>query len=1079
MRRYTLGLVSAFALSLALGAPAYAEPALARYDIHPQNLRAALNQFSKTCRCQIFYRSDILDGLASRRVSGNLTQAEALAALMAGTNLQYRKTSTGVWLIEQRPAASPPPAPAPPPAPMVTPMPEVLVLGIREAIVQSLDAKRRSDFVSESVRSEDVGKMPDRNLAEALQRVPGIAIDRDGGEGRYVTIRGFGPSLNTVLINGRRVATSEQTRAFAFDTISSALVGRIDVFKTQSANIEEGGVGGTVDIRTLHPLDRPGLHASATIEGSREQNSGKTSPQGSFLVSDSFLDDRLGVLLSGSYQKRQNRTYQAGAAAENGGLRTQNVFTIDGYVNGFGTNYWNYGNFGVAKAMNLQELDRNVYDETRTRKGFTADVQYKLSDDMEFNVDYLYSKFDVVGNETQVGNWFWNLMPPPGQASWILSNLYPNGSDSLASWQALTNYIAATSQTAVDANGVVTKATAWPGDVGPAYNGLLKHRPTVTQMVGINYTWRVSDKLQMTVDGAYSTADLNNPGLDQRRSLETLLPGTSTYINDGDVPYVVNSSSGVSDISNFNTMTFGRAWNSGSVIKGVNKEASVNFDYAPSDTLKFKFGALYEKGSKSSTDWMTPMWVQMMYKNASKPLTAAQLQSLVYGVLKSDPADFGMPAGADTNALLINYPATDAFVLNPANLNTTFLTKSQAEIDAFKAYAAAHGGSPFAAEPTGTGYVVSEAVKSLYADMTKDFQIFGKDAVLTGGLRYTMTKTQSAGYSQLYSAITLTAPLIAGMPPVVTGVPITGQGPSGLSYVTAGHSYNNLLPDVNLKINATDDLVIRFAASKSLTRPELSYLAPITLGVGFGLNGGTITRNNPDLRPMVSTNLDAAAEWYYGAGNAVTLDLFWKKLDGFITQAVTQTGYTIPGLNNTAVYNGQTYNVNSGNFAITSYANAQAAQVWGATIGWTHTFDFGLGFQTNYTLTGTNRKFDADTYDSTKVTLPGLSKNFNAVAFYEHGPISARVAYNWRSQFLSNPAFPAGQYGSAFEPEFTKPYSQIDARFGYNLNKHVQAYVEGVNLGNSKVTNIGRYSNLFINNQNYGSRITVGVNMKY
>ncbi len=170
---------------------------------------------------------------------------------------------------------------------------EIVVTGIRGAITQGLQSKRASLSIVEVVKAEDIGKMPDANLAEVLQRVPGVAIDRDGGEGRYVSIRGLGPTFNTVLFNGRQIATAEGDRSFGFDTISSDLVGGMNVYKTQESYIREGGVGGTVDVRTLHPLDRPGLHLSGRLEGLYEGNSKKTSPNGSLLVSDSFLGGRL------------------------------------------------------------------------------------------------------------------------------------------------------------------------------------------------------------------------------------------------------------------------------------------------------------------------------------------------------------------------------------------------------------------------------------------------------------------------------------------------------------------------------------------------------------------------------------------------------------------------------------------------------------------------------------------------------------------------------------------------------------------------------------------------------------------
>jgi iron complex outermembrane receptor protein len=188
-------------------------------------------------------------------------------------------------------------------------METVVVTGIRAAIVQGLELKRESNVIVESIAAEDIGKMPDANLAEALQRVPGVAIDRDGGEGRYVSIRGLGPDFNTVLLNGRRIATSEWTRSFAFDTLSSDMVGGMNVYKTQQSFIREGGVGGTVDVRTVRPMDHMGFHAAGRLELNHEDNNGKTVPQGSVLLSDTFLGDSLGVLINGSYQERRNRIF--------------------------------------------------------------------------------------------------------------------------------------------------------------------------------------------------------------------------------------------------------------------------------------------------------------------------------------------------------------------------------------------------------------------------------------------------------------------------------------------------------------------------------------------------------------------------------------------------------------------------------------------------------------------------------------------------------------------------------------------------------------------------------------------------
>lgn len=154
---------------------------------------------------------------------------------------------------------------------------EVIVTGIKASVAQSVELKRNSALVSDSITAEDIGKFPDNNVADSLQRISGVAIDRAGGEGRYISIRGLGPDFASVLINGRTAASENEERAFSFDTIASELVRTVDVFKTSNAALKEGGLGGTVNIITARPFDFNGPQLSGSIKGMYEDNSGDRS----------------------------------------------------------------------------------------------------------------------------------------------------------------------------------------------------------------------------------------------------------------------------------------------------------------------------------------------------------------------------------------------------------------------------------------------------------------------------------------------------------------------------------------------------------------------------------------------------------------------------------------------------------------------------------------------------------------------------------------------------------------------------------------------------------------------------------
>src|SRR6476661_8591294 len=192
---------------------------------------------------------------------------------------------------------------------------DIVVTGFRGSLRNSINVKRRLDVVADIVSAEDIGKFPDKNVGEALQRVPGIVVNREFGEGEKVSLRGTAPNLTRTLVNGHSIATADwfvleqlsATRSFNYLTLPADIVGQLDIYKSPQADIEEGGVGGTINVHTRNPLDLPRLSITGSLQGVYSDRSGKVDPQASGLISWKNASETFGVLLSAVYQRRQIR----------------------------------------------------------------------------------------------------------------------------------------------------------------------------------------------------------------------------------------------------------------------------------------------------------------------------------------------------------------------------------------------------------------------------------------------------------------------------------------------------------------------------------------------------------------------------------------------------------------------------------------------------------------------------------------------------------------------------------------------------------------------------------------------------
>ncbi len=266
---------------------------------------------------------------------------------------------------------------------------EIIVTGIRSSLSASADRKRESMVILDSITSEDLGKFPDSNVAESLQRIPGVSIDRNGGEGQFVTVRGFGPQFNTVLVNGRTFASDNTGREFSFDLLAAELITGADVYKSSQASLQDGGIGATINIRTPRPLDIGGFKAVGSAKGVYEDNSDDVSPQLFGLVSTTFGGDTFGLMAAVSFQERDSLT---------------NFTQNRGYIPGS-----TVGPVNAPLFTNVfSPRNQDVGSDTQNRERFGANVtaQYRPDANLTFTLDGLYNQFDVKSQVSSLGNWF-------------------------------------------------------------------------------------------------------------------------------------------------------------------------------------------------------------------------------------------------------------------------------------------------------------------------------------------------------------------------------------------------------------------------------------------------------------------------------------------------------------------------------------------------------------------------------------------------------------------------------------------------------------------------------------------------
>jgi len=371
-----------------------------------------------------------------------------------------------------------------------------------------------------------------------------------------------------------------------------------------------------------------------------------------------------------------------------------------------------------------------------------------------------------------------------------------------------------------------------------------------------------------------------------------------------------------------------------------------------------------------------------------------------------------------------------------------------------------HGSLDLALDP-GSIQDITEKTWSLFVSANIDTEVASKPFHLTAGVRREHTDVTSAGFGRVPTQLRVDA-----ADPTLLNTTFSEAQP-----IETSSDYSFLLPSLDMKLELTDKLHLRFDASRTLTRPAINFLTPV-LNVGALPRVGALTANggNPTLKPYLSDNLDLAVEWYYGQNSYFAVDAFVKDVTNFIvqgTQRQTINDVIDPTTGLPAIY------------TVSARVNGPDATVNGWEIAWQHVFgDTGFGFAANTTIVDTNRPYDRNDISQSGFAVTGLANSANLVGFYDKHGFEVRVAGNWRDEYLLQ--FGQNQNNSQFgaEPTFVNSSLQIDLSSSYQINEKFNVYFEALNVTDETLSTHGRYDNQMLDAFAYGRRYALGARVK-
>lgn len=792
---------------------------------------------------------------------------------------------------------------------------QVTISGIRGSLQKSLTQKRNADSHVEVITAEDIGKMPDKNVADSLSRVPGVTIGNAGAtEGGFdeadrVSMRGTSPSLTQTLINGHGVASGDWFvldqsgtvgRSVSYTLLPSELVGSVVVHKSSQASLVEGGVAGSVDIITRKPLEfKKQFTAEATLGAVYADLPGKTDPQISALVNWKNEANTFGILVQAFSEERH--------------LQRQGQ-EILGYTQIAPGSKIALAHPDLAGVYAPNLINSALFEQQRKRTGGLIDAQFKVSNDFSFDVNAFTSEMKAANYNRSYEFWGAQVINAGAGQS-------PNPGYTVK-------------------NNTLTSATFAPvaGTNYGVYDQISRPDESASSnFVELSTKWRATDSLTFTTKLGTSAGEGKTPtqnvaewnvGVGAGAGYQLNGTGTAANWNLG----ATNNSSPAGP-----TTTFGWIFGDQNInVKDKENWAQADGEYSTDwGTLKtVQFGLRYNDHKRSSEGVI-----------GQGPTAAAQ-----------DPANF--PQGYQ------NFPGNFGSGLG-SGFPTNVWYYSPGQLAAFNAFTKR---DPITREDWNSEFSVKEKNTAGYLQGNLEGDRWSGNI----GLRVVQTKENVLS--------NVAAPATA--PGAIT---TSDFGPFVRQNVN--HSYVDVLPSMNLKFDLSKDVIARFAASKTMTRPDYSALAgqvTLTPPAQFG-SIGSGTGGNPDLKPITSNNFDASLEWYFAPRSLVSASIFNMNLTSYVGLGSVTRSYVTSTPDHPVNY--------MADYQLTVPINTSGT-VNGIELAYEMPLGKNFGFATNATF--------INAYDSSNGPLVGASKRTaNLTAYYEDERFNARISYNYRSAFYS------------------------------------------------------------------------------
>jgi len=1022
----------------------------------------------------------------------------------------------GVAAAQAQPQTAAPDAAPPAPADdQAASSGDIVVTGVRASLERSIAIKRNSNGIVDAISAEDIGKFPNTNLAESLQRITGVSIDRVNGEGSTVTVRGFGAQYNLVTLNGRQLATSNIVsvggdqggdgaagfgRSFDFANLAAEGVKTLEVYKTGRAAVPSGGIGAAINVVTRRPLDaRQGgftgtIGAKASYDTSADDCiscGSHVTPEVSGLLSWSDNDQKVGVSLFGSYQKRNFSVPTV--ASDDWNIRTLSDFLnpANGFVNA-STKLNNVpGNSNVLVSV-PNDSRYHFSEDSRERLNGQAMLQFRPTDGLTITADGLYAQLRESERRSTQSNWF-------------------NRPFDEVTFDDASNGIATTSYLHETINGVKDEA----------FEQAYRAQKNRLWDVGLNIDWQATDRLKFVLDGHLGKAESlpDNPNGQTSTTVAFNLPVVTSHsltTTPGGFPQQTLTFSDCAPSTTPAGVPFTKG-NCNNKLDAGDLSGAIQRQFASTQTQRIKelrLDGTWDLGGGSKFDFGGG------YRTTNTLQTQYNTRQVLGDWGNSLPPEIAAVAPGQ----VFQFCTACQFTHNNANPDANSLVAWRTE-DATKLYNALYQ-HYIGITNDGVGHQnnidannfnrVKESIWSVYGQVTWNGTIGNMQAQLVAGARFESTKVNAQSLQPVPLAIVWQA-----------DNDFTILNSTDRQALTSKGSYNNLLPSMDFSIGFTDKLKGRFSYSKTIARaPYNNLFASTTVGSPPRPTaiGGTAVgfANDTGLKPLDSDNFDVSLEWYPNKDSYFSVGFFDKRVHNFIGNTLvnrslfglrdptsgaagTRSGTAKDQLTNVfhaditdvnlftytallqqnngnvaaantafgAHYNAATRALDQGfvdstlaavdilansndplfNFSVNTPINNKDAEIYGVEIAGQYFFGrTGFGLAASYTLVRGNVGIDVAADPGVdQFALVGLSDTANVTLIYEKYGISARLAYNWRAKFLSQL-----NRDTYHNPVYTAPYGQLDLNVSYDITKNIAVSFEGINLTEEGVRTYGR-----------------------